>query len=555
MFKKVLIANRGEIAGRIVRSLRRMGIASVAVYSDADRFTRPVLDADEAVRLGPAPATQSYLDVEAVLAACRATGAEAVHPGYGFLSENVGFAERLAAEGITFIGPRPEHLRAFGLKHTARDLAKASGVPLLPGTDLLADAEAALAAAETIGYPVMLKSTAGGGGIGMSLCASPDALRDSFQAVERTAQASFGDARVYLERFVADARHVEVQIFGDGRGRVIALGERDCSLQRRNQKVIEETPAPGLSGATRMRLHGAAVRLGESVAYASAGTVEFIYDPVREDFSFLEVNTRLQVEHPVTEAVFGVDLVAWMIRQAAGEDVIGTAGPLIPKGAAIEARLYAEIPHANFQPSAGLLTEVILPKEARVDTWVETGTEVTPYYDPMLAKIIVTGADRAGAITALQRALAATSVGGIETNLAYLQAIAKSDLFASGTVATTALRDFAYAPRSIEVLAPGAQSTLQELPGRLGLWHVGVPPSGPMDARSFRHANGLVGNAGETAALELTVAGPSLRFYVDATVALSGALMPATLDGASVAHAAAITVRAGQVLAIGAIQG
>ncbi|KQQ14278.1 urea carboxylase [Methylobacterium sp. Leaf123] len=555
MFAKVLVANRGEIAARVVRTLRRMGIASVAVYSDADRFTPGVLAADEAVRLGPAPAAQSYLDVEAVIAACRATGAEAVHPGYGFLSENVGFAERLAAEGIRFIGPRPEHLRAFGLKHTARELAKASGVPLLPGTDLLPDVETALSAAETIGYPVMLKSTAGGGGIGMQLCHSAQELAERFAAVERTARASFGDARVYLERFVAQARHVEVQIFGDGRGRVVALGERDCSLQRRNQKVIEETPAPGLSDAVHARLHAAAVALGESVAYASAGTVEFIYDPDREDFSFLEVNTRLQVEHPVTEAVFGIDLVEWMVRQAAGEDPIAAAGPLVPKGAAIEARLYAEIPHANFSPSAGLLTEVRFPEHARIDGWIATGTEVTPFYDPMLAKIIVTGADRPAALAALRQALADTAVSGIETNLDYLRTIAASDLLASGRVATTALRDLAYAPKSIEVLLPGAQSSLQELPGRLGLWEVGVPPSGPMDARSFAQANALVGNGPDTCALELTVSGPTLRFHTEAVVALAGAAMCLTLDGETRPHGQAFPVRAGQTLAIGAIEG
>ncbi|MBA4790920.1 MAG: urea carboxylase [Rhizobiales bacterium] len=554
MFNKVLIANRGEIARRVARTLRRLNIASVAVYSDADRFTRPVLEADEAVRLGPAPAAESYLDVDAVIAACKATGAQAVHPGYGFLSENVRFAQALAEAGIVFIGPRPEHLTAFGLKHTAREIAEQSGVPLLPGTGLLDDVEAALAAAETITYPVMLKSTAGGGGIGMQLCASPDALRETFERVQRTARASFGDARVYLERFVADARHVEVQIFGDGKGKVVALGERDCSLQRRNQKVIEEAPAPLLSDATRARLHAAAVRLGESVAYASAGTVEFIYDPAREDFYFLEVNTRLQVEHPVTEAIFGIDLVEWMIRQAAGEDVIPQA-PLVPKGAAIEARVYAEIPHANFQPSAGLLTQVRFPEGVRVDTWVETGTEVTAFYDPMLAKVIVSGPDRPAAIAALQAALEGSALSGIETNLAYLKAIAGSDLFASGKVATTALRDFAFRPQSVEVLSPGAQTSLQDLPGRLHLWHVGVPPSGPMDARSFARANALVGNAETVPALELTVNGPTLRFHADATVALAGAHMPATLDGVPVPHDAGFAVTAGQVLAVGAISG
>ncbi|MEW6255415.1 MAG: urea carboxylase [Pseudomonadota bacterium] len=554
MFTKVLIANRGEIARRVARTLRRLNIASVAVYSDADRFTRPVLEADEAVRLGPAPAAESYLDIDAVIAACKASGAQAVHPGYGFLSENVRFAQALKAAGIVFIGPRPEHLTAFGLKHTAREIAEKSGVPLLPGTGLLDSVEAALEAAQAITYPVMLKSTAGGGGIGMQLCHSPEALRETFERVQRTARASFGDARVYLERFVADARHVEVQIFGDGKGRVVALGERDCSLQRRNQKVIEEAPAPLLADDTRARLHAAAVRLGESVAYESAGTVEFIYDPARQDFYFLEVNTRLQVEHPVTEAIFGIDLVEWMIRQAAGEDVIPSA-PLTPKGAAIEARIYAEIPHANFQPSAGLLTQVTFPDSARVDGWVETGTEVTAFYDPMLAKVIVSAPDRPAAIAALKAALDQSALSGIETNLAYLRAIAGSQLFASGKVATTALKDFAFQPQSVEVLSPGAQTSLQDLPGRLHLWHVGVPPSGPMDARSFARANALVGNAETAPALELTVNGPTLRFHADATVALAGAHMPATLDGAEVPHDAGFPVKAGQVLAIGTISG
>ncbi len=555
MFKKVLIANRGEIAVRVIKTLQKMGIASVAVYSDADCFSKPVLMADEAVRLGPAPASESYLNVDAVIAACRQTGAQAVHPGYGFLSENIGFAERLKAEGITFIGPTPDNISAFGLKHTARELAKASGVPLLPGSGLLDSREEALSAAEQIGYPVMLKSTAGGGGIGMQLCDNADALAAAFDTVQRTAKSSFGDARVYLERFVSKARHVEVQIFGDGKGRVIALGERDCSLQRRNQKVIEETPAPGLSDAVRQRLHTAAVSLGQQVAYASAGTVEFIYDPARKEFYFLEVNTRLQVEHPVTEAVFGVDLVEWMIRQAAGEDVLTGKESLVPTGAAIEARVYAEMPHAGFRPSAGLLTEVVFPKGVRVDGWVETGTEVTPFYDPMLAKVIVSGADRDTAIAALSSALEETSLAGIETNLEYLKAIAASDLFRSGDVATTALKDFAFVPDVVEVIAPGAQSSLQELPGRLGLWHVGVPPSGPMDERSFRHANRLVGNHDHTAALELTVSGPVLKFFSDTVIALAGSAMPMNLDGVELPHNQAVEVRAGQTLAIGSIAG
>ncbi|MBO9197836.1 urea carboxylase [Rhizobium sp. 16-449-1b] len=555
MFKKVLIANRGEIAVRVIRTLQKMGIASVAVYSDADRFAMPALMADEAVRLGPAPATDSYLNVDAVIAACRETGADAVHPGYGFLSENIGFAERLAAEGIAFIGPRPEHLSVFGLKHTARELAEKSGVPLLPGSGLLKSADEALAAAERIGYPVMLKSTAGGGGIGMQLCGDPEGLKASFESVQRTAAASFGDARVYIERFIADARHVEVQIFGDGKGKVVALGERDCSLQRRNQKVLEETPAPGLSDGVRQRLHRAATELGASVSYASAGTVEFIYDPTREEFYFLEVNTRLQVEHPVTEAVYGIDLVEWMIRQAAGEDILGRANDLKPQGASIEVRVYAEMPHAGFRPSAGLLTQVQFPQTARVDRWIETGTEVSPFYDPMLAKIIVAAEDRPAAIEKLKAALGETSIYGIETNVDYLRVIAQSELLESGNVSTTALRTLEFVPDVVEVLAPGAQSSMQELPGRRGLWHVGVPPSGPMDERSFRHANRLVGNDETTTALELTVSGPTLKFFRDVTVALSGARMPMMLDGVEVPHGQAIAVPAGAVLSIGSISG
>jgi urea carboxylase len=554
MFSKILVANRGEIAGRIGRTLRRMGIAGVAVYSDADRFTRPVLDADEAIRIGPAPAAESYLNIDAIIAACLKTGAQAVHPGYGFLSENRGFAEQLSKHGIRFIGPRPEHLDAFGLKHKARELAERSGVPLLPGSGLLETADEAMAEADRIGFPLMLKSTAGGGGIGMQLCHDAQTLRERFAAVQRTARASFGDARVYLECFVAEARHIEVQIFGNGRGGVVALGERDCSLQRRNQKVFEETPAPGISAEMRTKLHRAAVALGQSVAYESAGTVEFIYDVERRDFYFLEVNTRLQVEHPVTEAVFGVDLVEWMIRQAAGEDVLDGL-ELTPKGAAIEVRLYAENPNAGFRPSAGRLTRVEFPSDARIDGWIETGVEVTPFYDPMLAKVIVAADTRANAIAKMVKALDETMIAGIETNLDYLRAIAASKVFRSGQVATNVLANFAFAPRTVDVMAPGAQSGLQELPGRLHLWHVGVPPSGPMDERSFRLANVVVGNAATTAALELTVKGPTLRFNTAATIGLVGAWMAPQLDGVAVDNNTPIAVRAGQVLTLGSIQG
>ncbi|WP_347259216.1 biotin carboxylase N-terminal domain-containing protein, partial [Methylocaldum sp.] len=319
MFDKVLIANRGEIACRIQRTLRRLGIRSVAVYSEADAHARHVEEADEAVCIGPPPAAESYLRIDRILDAARSSGAEAIHPGYGFLSENAAFAEACAERGLAFIGPTPDQIRRFGLKHTAREIAEANGVPLLPGTGLLSDVRHALAEAQRIGFPVMLKSTAGGGGIGMRLCRSESELVDAYDSVQRLGAANFKDTGLYLEKFVERARHIEVQIFGDGQGGVLHLGERDCSLQRRNQKVVEETPAPGLSPEVRELLYAHALAMGRAVNYRSAGTVEFVYDAATDQFYFLEVNTRLQVEHGVTEAVTGVDLVEWMVRLAAGE--------------------------------------------------------------------------------------------------------------------------------------------------------------------------------------------------------------------------------------------
>jgi urea carboxylase len=555
MFSKVLIANRGSIACRIIRTLRKMRVASVAVYSEADRHSLHVEQADEAVYIGPAPAAQSYLSIPALLEAARKTGAQAIHPGYGFLSENAGFAEACAAHGIVFIGPTPQQMRDFGLKHTARRIAKENGVPLLPGSGLLDDVDAALAAAATVGYPTMLKSTAGGGGIGMRLCNSPGELRDAFEAVSRQSQASFGSSGLYLERFVSAARHIEVQIFGDGLGSVIALGERDCSVQRRNQKVIEETPSPGLPGAVREKLLESAVRLGRAVHYQSAGTVEFIYDNSSGEFYFLEVNTRLQVEHGVTEEVTGIDLVEWMVRQAAGEMPALDTIDIQPAGCSIQARIYAEDPAKNFQPSAGKLTHVAWPANARVETWVDSGTEVTPFYDPMLAKVIVKGATRAEALTNLRTALGESQLSGIETNLFYLRQICGDPSFIAGGITTSFLRDFPYRRRAIDVIEPGTQTTMQDYPGRLGYWHVGVPPSGPMDTLAFRFANRLVGNAENAAALEITLTGPSLRFACDTTIALTGADFGARLDGESISRWKSIRVKHGALLELGSAEG
>ena len=551
MFDKVLIANRGEIAVRIARTLKTMGVASVAVYSDADRNSLHVTAADEAVALGGKAPSESYLRGDKVIDAARATGAQAVIPGYGFLSENTAFADDCAKAGLVFVGPTPEQIRRFGLKHEARALAEAAGVPLTPGTGLLANLDEAVAHATRLGYPLMLKSTAGGGGIGLTRCDNEAALVAAFETVQRQGQNFFSDSGVFLERYVENARHVEVQMFGDGKGRVVALGERDCSLQRRNQKVVEETPAPNLPPATRTALLDAAVRLGESVGYANAGTVEFIYDGARDDFYFLEVNTRLQVEHPITEACTGVDLVDWMIRTAAGEPPDLATFKAEPKGAAMEVRIYAEDPVRNFQPSPGVLTEVSFPADVRLDGWVETGTEVTPHYDPMIAKLIVHGADRADALAKMKAALAATRLSGIATNLSYLRQIIDSPAFARGEVFTRLLDGFQFAAPVVELVEPGTYTTVQDYPGRVGYWDVGVPPSGPMDDYAFRLANRLVGNGSDAAGLECTILGPTLRFHSDAVVALTGAPTPATVDGAPVAFWAPLKVAAGQVLKIG----
>ncbi len=550
-FDTLLVANRGEIAVRIIRTARELGLRTVAVYSDPDRSAPHVRLADEAVRLGPAPAKESYLDADLVLRAAKDTGAGAIHPGYGFLSEDAVFARRCADAGIVFVGPTPEQLELFGAKHTARAAAEAAGVPLAPGTGLLPSLTAALAEAEAIGYPVMLKATGGGGGIGMSACRSAAELTDAWERVQRVAAASFATAGVFLERLVEHARHVEVQVFGDGAGRVVTFGDRDCSLQRRNQKVLEEAPAPGLPDRVRAELASAARDLCASVGYRSAGTVEFVYDAAREEAYFLEVNTRLQVEHPVTEEIYGVDLVAWMLRLARGErDVVHDPGP--PRGHAVEARLYAEDPSRDHRPSAGLLTRVEFPAGVRVDGWVETGTEVTTSYDPMLAKVIAYGADREHALRRLDEALARTRIDGIETNLGLVRAALADPRFTTAAHSTATLAEVHDPTPRVEVVSGGTLTTVQDWPGRTGHWQVGVPPSGPMDDRSFRLGNRALGNPEGAPGLECTLQGPSLRFTHPTTVCVTGAPAPVTVDGTPVPQWEPVTVPAGSLLEIGA---
>jgi urea carboxylase len=556
MFDKVLIANRGAIACRILRTLKKMGIGSVCIYSEADATSRHVLEADEAICIGPAQASQSYLNIEAILRAAKESGAQAIHPGYGFLSENLQFVRACEASGVAFIGPGADHIEAFALKHTARAIAQRCGVPLLAGTGLLQGSEEAMREAERLGYPVMLKSSAGGGGIGMRVCHTADQLRDAYDSVVRMSMNSFGDGSVYLEKFIVHAKHIEVQIFGDGRS-VLTLGARDCSAQRRHQKVLEETPVFGLAEATQRDLFRAAQLLGEAVRYRSAGTVEFLLDAATQAFSFLEVNTRLQVEHGVTEQVTGVDLVEMMILEAANELPDLETFRREPQGASIEARIYAEDPAKDFRPAPGLLTEVMFPGEelARVETWVESGTEITPYYDPMIAKIIVTAGDRPQAVEKLKAALEHTAIYGTETNLRYLRALAASPVWTDGAMTTGYLSTFSVARRAMEVLEAGTQTTVQDYPGRIGYWPVGVPPSGPMDSLAMRLANRLAGNPDTAPAVEMTGLGASFRFDADAIVAIAGADMRPTLDGVPVAMWSAFLVPAHSELRFGAAQG
>jgi propionyl-CoA carboxylase alpha chain len=443
MFKRILIANRGEIACRIIKSARRMGITTVAVYSEADRDALHVEMADIAVPIGPPPAAQSYLVIEKIVAACKESGAEAVHPGYGFLSERAAFAEALAKAGIVFIGPNPKAIAAMGDKIESKRAAAAAKVATVPGyLGVIEDDQQAAKIADEIGYPVMIKASAGGGGQGMSIAYSPADLADGFARARSEAKSSFGDDRVFLEKFITDPRHVEIQVLGDKHGNVIYLGERECSIQRRNQKVIEESPSPLLDAATRAKMGEQAVTLAKAVGYDSAGTVEFVAGQDRS-FYFLEMNTRLQVEHPVTELVTGVDLVEQMIRVAAGEPLALKQSDIKLNGWAVESRIYAEDPYRNFAPSIGRLVRYRPPAEGehdgvtvRNDTGVAEGGEISLYYDPMIAKLVTHAKTRGEAIDAQADALDAFTIEGIRHNIPFLAAIMQHPRWRAGKLST-----------------------------------------------------------------------------------------------------------------------
>ena len=491
MFKSVLVANRGEIACRVFRTARRMGIRTIAVYSEADAKALHVREADEAVLIGPAPARDSYLDATKVLAAAKATGAEAIHPGYGFLSENADFAEAVMAAGLVWIGPPPAAIRAMGLKDAAKSLMIAAGVPVTPGYLGEDQSLASLQTeADAIGYPVLIKAVAGGGGKGMRKVERAEDFADGLASAQREGQASFGDPRVLIEKYITRPRHIEVQVFGDSHGSVVHLYERDCSLQRRHQKVIEEAPAPGMDAAARKAITDAAVRAARAVNYEGAGTIEFIADASEglkaDRIWFMEMNTRLQVEHPVTEAVTGVDLVEWQFRVAAGEPMPLKQDEIELSGWAMEARLYAEDPANGFLPSIGRLDHFVMPEGVRVDTGVEQGGEVSQFYDPMIAKLIVHAETREEAAEDLAEAARQVEVWPVKTNAAFVMKCLEHPRFVAGDVDT----GFIAAEESDLAAEPLSEMGIEDAANRLRQF---ASPRGDRTISPWDHLDGAIG--------------------------------------------------------------
>ncbi|KAJ6150825.1 urea amidolyase [Penicillium chermesinum] len=567
--KVVLVANRGEIACRLIKAARKLGIRTISIYTDPDSESEHVRAADHAVLL-EGDARAAYIDGDQIIRIAKEHQAQTIIPGYGFLSENTSFARSAHSANIGFAGPSPEAIESFGLKHTARELAIAAGVPVVPGTQGLVETEdAAAAAAQTLGYPVMLKATAGGGGMGLLTCVDETELRDNFRTVQSRASSLFKNAGVFLERYYPDSHHIEVQIFGNGQGKAISIGERECSIQRRHQKVIEECPSPFVSQQhpeLRKKLTECSIRLAESINYGSAGTVEYLVDDHTGDFFFLEMNTRLQVEHGITELCYDIDLVELMLRQA-DEELAGNGGLsaseleklqsrcLEPKGHAIEARVYAENPARNYAPSPGLLQEVswYAPEGTRIDTWVRTGTVVSPSYDPLLAKVMYHGPNRDSSIEGIAEVLSKSSICGPPINLGFLLAIIRDNVFRGGNTITKFLENFSYTPAAIDVISGGSYTLVQDFPGRPSVGH-GFGHAGPMDPIAFQAANILVGNDVGVEGLEITLTGPELLFLGDAVVALCGPPVPAQLDSTEIPLWTRIHVRSGQRLKIGKLE-
>ena len=522
MFKRILIANRGEIARRIIRTCKRMNVETVAVYSDADARAAFVREADRAVLIGPAAASDSYLRGDRIIAVALEMGAEAIHPGYGFLSENAEFAEACEDAGLVFVGPRPDAIRAMALKGAAKALMTAAGVPVTPGyhgDDQ--NAEHLAAEAARIGYPVLIKAVAGGGGKGMRRVDRAEDFADALISAQREGLNAFADPKVLIEKYIEVPRHIEIQLFADEHGHVVHLFERDCSLQRRHQKVIEEAPAPGLPDSMRQAMGQAAVKAAQAIKYRGAGTVEFIVDVSKgiegAPFYFMEMNTRLQVEHPVTEEITGLDLVEWQLRVAAGEPLSKTQDELTITGHAIEARLYAEDPQNDFLPATGTLERLDFPATARIESAVEKGDAVSPFYDPMIAKIVVHGRDRKQALAKMREALIETKLRGLATNLSFLRRVVSDAAFAAAEIDTGFIarhQDRLLLPWPDSEIMPSAADPTSPWNDITG-WRLNLPPQAPLNLKS---------EAGEAAVVSGDIKAPMPGKLIDVFVSVGEAV-------------------------------
>ncbi|KAM3477208.1 hypothetical protein MY5147_002810 [Beauveria neobassiana] len=546
--KRLLIANRGEIANRILKTARSLKYCIISIYMPSDASSPHVTDADVSIPVS------SYTDIDEIIAIIRRQAVDFVIPGYGFLSENANFAAAVEGVGAVFVGPDPEHIVTFGIKDRARDLAARVGVPVCPGSGIIQSEDEAVSEASKIGYPIMLKATAGGGGMGLKICENESQVRSSFASVVSRGAALFSNPGVFLERYYPVSRHIEIQIFGDGRGDCVIFGERECSIQRRHQKVIEESPSPFVETRPelRERLVRVSQQLASSIKYKSAGTIEYLVDDKTGEFFFLEMNTRLQVEHGITELRFGIDLVALMLKQAEQPLNLDSLKLLKPSGAAIEARIYAENPFKNHLPCPGQLqlAEFGSGPGIRVDTWVQTGTSVTLAFDPLLAKVMAHSEKRNSAISKVLEALYNTKLLGLVTNTDYLRRIFEAEWFSEGTTTTNVLDSFEYTPWAMEIVSPGSSTTVQDFPGRVGVGF-GIPEGGPADALHARLANCVAGNDPGCELLEITFAGPTIKFHERAIIALAGGIVEVHLDNHPVKMYSRIEVPAGSVVAIG----
>ena len=556
----MLIANRGEIANRIIQTCQTLGIQSIAVYTEQDISSTHVKNADRSFMI------DSYMNTDQVISICKQENIKALHPGYGFLSENPDFSDLCEINGIEFIGPSADTVRQFGLKHTAREIAVKANVPVVPGTDYLESQEHAITEANRLGYPVMMKPIAGGGGMGIYKCTSDSEVREAFNSANDKIKRLFGQSGVYLEKYVQSPKHVEVQVFGDGKGMAIHLGERECSVQWRYQKIIEETPSPHVSAGLRKRLTDAAIQLAESVNYNNAGTAEFLVNTETDQFFFIEMNTRLQVEHAITEKVTGIDLVEWQIRQGSAHSSrsinLGEVS-LKFEGHAIEARVLAEDPQNNFLPSSGEIAEAVFPdkNDARIDTWIQQGVLVNECYDPLLAKLVTHSTTRLDAINKLIISLGGTCIKGVETNIEFIQYLLQESTFMNGTYDTslvaTCLASMPYT--GLTVLEPGMYTTVQDYPGRVSnekcdeTWRIGIPPSGPMDYLSFCIANLLVGNEVGAPGLEVTLSGLSILFHEECVISVCGGQSVLEKNGMEIPMWTSIVVERGNTVTIGTI--